>query len=126
MPDDAKADTEEAEEAEVHAECHSWQWPHIGKSLRIRSSHPDSAQFLRDTLKQTDDQHFAENAQSKHKLSAKVLIVGPKGIGKSSFAMKAFTGQFKSNSDKLDLDQFVTNLYDSGPLTDSCLDSEQM
>lgn len=75
---------------------------------RVESKHPESAEFLRYTLREIDQRHFSTTglAARSPRVNANVLVIGPKAIGKSSFVMKALADRFESNGDQLDLDQF--------------------
>ncbi len=76
---------------------------------RVESKHPESAEFLRYTLREIDQRHFstAGLAARGPRVNANVLVIGPKAIGKSSFVMKALADRFESNGDQLDLDQYT-------------------
>ncbi len=76
---------------------------------RVESKHPESAEFLRYTLREIDQRHFstAGLAARSPRVNANVLVIGPKAIGKSSFVMKALADRFESNGDQLDLDQYT-------------------
>jgi polynucleotide 5'-kinase involved in rRNA processing len=76
---------------------------------RVESKHPESAEFLRYTLREIDQRHFSTTglAARSPRVNANVLVIGPKAIGKSSFVMKALADRFESNGDQLDLDQYT-------------------
>lgn len=111
-PDGHEKGTEDHEEHPDDAKGKEggWHWPHLGKMNRVQSKHPESAHFLREKLKQIDSKHFAARPTGGHKISASVLVIGPKHIGKSSFVMKALADRFESNS-QLDLDEYVTSCF---------------
>lgn len=77
---------------------------------RVESKHPESAEFLRYTLREIDQRHFSTAGRSP-RVNANVLVIGPKAIGKSSFVMKALADRFESNGDQLDLDQYAIHRH---------------